>query len=166
MKSARQLLLNQGYDFETVGNGDKVISQYPVAGTALATGQKVYLLSEQTGNPSIPDLKGTSLRDALEILSLLKVGIQVSGEGYVTEQSVAQKNGKAEVTLTLKPNGQKDGAEASGDDAEASGGDGKGSAGAADNGSSASDDGAAAGPASGDSSVDKEAASAPVKTTN
>lgn len=166
MKSARQLLLNQGYDFESVGSGDKVISQYPVAGTALATGQKVYLLSEQTGNPSIPDLKGASLRDALEILSLLKVGIQVSGEGYVTEQSVAQKNGKAEVTLTLKPNEQKDGAEASGDDAEASGGDGKGSAGAADNGSSASDDGAAAGPASGDSSVDKEAASAPVTTTN
>ncbi|MNM14114.1 Penicillin-binding protein 2B [compost metagenome] len=166
MKSARQLLLNQGYDFETVGNGDKVISQYPVAGTALATGQKVYLLSEQTGNPSIPDLKGTSLRDALEILSLLKVGIQVSGEGYVTEQSVAQKNGKAEVTLTLKPNEQKDGAEASGDDAEASGGDGKGNEGAADNGSSATDDGAAAGPASGDSSVDKEAASAPVTTTN
>ncbi|AIQ64969.1 stage V sporulation protein D [Paenibacillus stellifer] len=166
MKSARQLLLNQGYDFETVGNGDKVISQYPVAGTALATGQKVYLLSEQTGNPSIPDLKGASLRDALEILSLLKVGIQVSGEGYVTEQSVAQKNGKAEVTLTLKPNEQKDGAEASGDDAEASGGEGKRSAGAADNGSSASDDGAAAGPASGDSSVDREAASAPVTTTN
>ncbi|WP_025691638.1 penicillin-binding transpeptidase domain-containing protein [Paenibacillus zanthoxyli] len=106
MKSAREQLMNQGYDFETVGDGASVASQYPSAGTALASGQKVYLLSEQGDKPTIPDLRGESLRDALEVLSLLKVGIQVSGEGYVTEQKESVNNGKTQVALTLKPNKQ------------------------------------------------------------
>lgn len=144
MRSAKQQLLNQGFDFETVGAGATVVSQYPPAGTPLTTGQKVYLLSEQGDKPSIPDLKGESLRDALEVLSLLKVGIQVSGEGYVVEQKESQNNGKTTVSLTLKPDkaegdqaaaGAQDGAPAqsadsgSGGDAEDSGSSG-GNAGA------------------------------------
>ncbi|AHV98385.1 penicillin-binding transpeptidase domain-containing protein [Paenibacillus sabinae] len=103
MKSAKELLINQGYDFETVGSGPSVVSQYPAAGTALTPGQKVYLLSEQGDKPKIPDLRGESLRDALEVLTLLKVGIQVEGEGYVTQQKESVNNGKTKVTVTLKP---------------------------------------------------------------
>ncbi|MFD1772959.1 penicillin-binding transpeptidase domain-containing protein [Paenibacillus rhizophilus] len=106
MKSAKELLIDQGFDFESVGGGPSVVSQYPAAGTALSSGQKVYLLSEQGDKPTIPDLRGESLRDALEVLTLLKVGIQVDGEGYVSKQQESVNNGKTKVTLTLKPDEQ------------------------------------------------------------
>ncbi|MEK4850611.1 penicillin-binding transpeptidase domain-containing protein [Paenibacillus sp. FSL H7-0756] len=103
VKAARQLLINQGFDFEAVGQGADVVSQYPEKGTALTAGQRIYLLSEQGENVTLPDLRGQSLRDALEILNLLKVGISVNGEGYVTEQTQTKNKGKTQVALTLSP---------------------------------------------------------------
>lgn len=103
MKEARELLLDQGYDFEVVGQGTSVVSQYPVAETTLTSGQRIYLLSEQGDQPTIPDLRGESLRDALEILSLLKVSISVEGEGYVLDQVEGVKDGKTHLTLKLEP---------------------------------------------------------------
>ncbi|MHA6530295.1 penicillin-binding transpeptidase domain-containing protein [Paenibacillus sp. BAC0078] len=103
MQAARQLLIDQGYDFEAVGEGTTVVSQYPEKGTLLASGQRIYLLGQQGDKPVIPDLRGQSLRDALEILSLLKVGIAIEGEGYVSQQTQGIKNGKTLVTLALKP---------------------------------------------------------------
>lgn len=103
VKEAREQLINGGFDFEAVGNGTTVVSQYPVKDTALATGQRIYLISQQGDKMVIPDLRGQSLRDALEILNLLKVGIVVDGEGYVSEQKENIKNGKTIVTLTLNP---------------------------------------------------------------
>lgn len=103
MKEARELLLNQGFDFVVVGNEATVESQYPEAGTKLATGQRIYLLSEQGDQPTIPDLRGESLRDALEVLSLLKIGIAVEGEGYVVDQVEEVKDGKTHLTLKLEP---------------------------------------------------------------
>lgn len=103
MKQAKELLLAGGFDFESVGEGTSVVSQYPAAKSTLASGQRIYLLSQQGNKPTIPNLSGQSLRDALEILSLLKVGITVEGEGYVTEQDVGTKDGKTVVTLKLKP---------------------------------------------------------------
>ncbi|KWX86339.1 hypothetical protein AMQ83_19475, partial [Paenibacillus riograndensis] len=80
-----------------------VVRKYPGTGPPLASGQRIYLLSQQGDKPVIPDLKGQSLRDALEVLSLLKVGIAVEGEGYVSEQAQGLKNGKTLVTLKLNP---------------------------------------------------------------
>ncbi|MOA59815.1 hypothetical protein D3C78_1845230 [compost metagenome] len=48
-------------------------------------------------------MQGESLRDALEVLSLLKVEIAVEGEGYVSEQIEGTQNGKPLLTLKLKP---------------------------------------------------------------
>lgn len=103
MKEARELLLDQGYDFEVVGGGASVVSQYPEVGVKLATGQRIYVLSEQGDQPTIPDLRGESLRDALEVLSLLKIGISVEGEGYVLDQIEEMKDGKTHLTLKLEP---------------------------------------------------------------
>lgn len=103
MQEARKFLIDQGFDFETVGSGSSVVSQYPEAETLLAAGQRIYLLSQKSDQASIPDLKGQSLRDALEVLNLLKVGISVDGEGYVTEQTESTSNGKKLVQLKLSP---------------------------------------------------------------
>ncbi|WP_410514516.1 penicillin-binding transpeptidase domain-containing protein [Paenibacillus sp. BR2-3] len=103
MKEAREQLLDEGFDFEGVGEGASVISQYPKAGTVLSSGQRIYLISQQGAGKAVPDLRGESLRDALEILSLLKVDIGVEGEGYVSEQTESTENGKTLVALKLKP---------------------------------------------------------------
>ncbi|MFF2016615.1 penicillin-binding transpeptidase domain-containing protein [Paenibacillus sp. NPDC058177] len=105
VQTARKLLMDQGFDFETVGGGSEVVSQYPEAGTLLASGQKIYLLSQQDDQASIPDLRGQSLRDALEVLNLLKVKISVEGEGYITGQTESTQNGKRLVQLKLSPMG-------------------------------------------------------------
>lgn len=103
VQAARKMLIDQGFDFETVGGGSNVVSQYPEAGTLLASGQRIYLLSQQGDQASIPDLRGQSLRDALEVFNLLKVKISVEGEGYITEQTESTQNGKRLVQLKLSP---------------------------------------------------------------
>ncbi|MEK5643324.1 stage V sporulation protein D [Paenibacillus rhizosphaerae] len=103
VKDAKHKLLNAGIDFETIGKGASVIRQFPAAGTPMSPGQRIYLLTEETDKMTVPDLKGESLRDALDILTLLKCSVTVQGEGYVSEQLVTDKNGKRSVQLTLKP---------------------------------------------------------------
>lgn len=102
VKEAKSQLLNSGIDFETLGNGTSVIKQFPAKGTPMSPGQRIYLLSEAVNKMAVPDLKGESLRDALDILTLMKCSVTVQGEGYVTDQIVTDKNGKRSVQLTLQ----------------------------------------------------------------
>lgn len=101
-KEARSLLLDQGIAYETLGKGSEVVKQYPESGTALQPGQRVYLLTEDSDTMEVPDLTGESLRDALEVLTLLKVGVKVEGEGFVSEQKVEVSGEQRTVVLTLK----------------------------------------------------------------
>lgn len=50
----------------------------------------------------IPNLEGESLRDAMEVLTLMKVKVNVQGEGFVASQLEAKENGQRIVQLTLK----------------------------------------------------------------
>ncbi|KOP64170.1 stage V sporulation protein D [Bacillus sp. FJAT-18019] len=95
-------LLNEGMTFETLGSGSTVKQQYPPAGAAMSAGQNIYLLTEDNASMGIPHLEGESLRDAMEVLTLMKVKVTVQGEGYVTEQLETSKNGQRTVHLTLK----------------------------------------------------------------
>ncbi|OAB33911.1 penicillin-binding transpeptidase domain-containing protein [Paenibacillus glacialis] len=103
IESARKELLNTGIAYETLGTGNKVIRQYPAKGSIMNAGQRVYLLSEESKTMAIPDLKGESLLDALQVLTLMELTVNVEGEGYVTEQKVVEDQGKRNVQLTLKP---------------------------------------------------------------
>lgn len=95
-------LLAEGFPFETLGKGSTVKKQYPPAGSSMGAGQRIYLLTEDDAKMKIPDLKGESLRDAMEVLTLMKVRASVQGEGYVAEQKEATENGRRVVYLTLK----------------------------------------------------------------
>ncbi|MFE6077123.1 penicillin-binding transpeptidase domain-containing protein [Paenibacillus sp. NPDC057886] len=101
-KQARSQLLNAGIAYETLGQGENVIRQYPVAGAAMNPGQRVYLLTEESSKMKIPDLTGESLRDALEVLSLMKVGVTVKGEGYVVKQTEQVAGEQRTVELVLQ----------------------------------------------------------------
>jgi penicillin-binding protein 2B len=101
-KQARSQLLNAGIAYETLGQGENVIRQYPVAGAAMNPGQRIYLLTEESSKMKIPDLTGESLRDALEVLSLMKVGVTVKGEGYVVKQTEQVSGEQRTVELSLQ----------------------------------------------------------------
>ncbi|WP_051330697.1 penicillin-binding transpeptidase domain-containing protein [Aneurinibacillus terranovensis] len=78
-----------GLTIETLGNGPTVVGQYPKEGEELSKGDKVYLLTSK-GAVKIPDLTGKTLRDVMEISSLIGVTVSgVQGEGYVVSQNPA-----------------------------------------------------------------------------
>ncbi|AWB45370.1 stage V sporulation protein D [Paenibacillus sp. CAA11] len=104
LKEASSRLRNQGLAYETLGKGDKVVSQYPKEGSDMTVGQQIYLLTEEGKKMQVPDLTGQSLRDAVEILNLMQVKVTASGEGYVISQKATQnKDGTRTVALTLEP---------------------------------------------------------------
>ncbi|CAM4332767.1 penicillin-binding transpeptidase domain-containing protein [Paenibacillus macerans] len=125
VQKAKDTLAAGGISYATLGSGTEIISQYPKAGSVLKTGQFVYLLTEEGANMKIPNLQGESLRDAMELLSVLQVPVTAKGEGYVASQKVVEENGTRRVVLTLEPpvteeetNGKAaDGSEADGDKA-------------------------------------------------
>ncbi|AZK46883.1 penicillin-binding transpeptidase domain-containing protein [Paenibacillus lentus] len=103
VQQAKDLLASKGISYATLGNGSKVVSQFPKVGTYMKTGQHMYILTEEGQNLNIPNLKGQSLRDAMELLSVLQVSVKTVGEGYVVDQQVAQVQGQRQVTLVLEP---------------------------------------------------------------
>ena len=70
-----------------IGNGDKVISQYPNANEKLTSNSKVFLITNDN-NLTLPDLTGLSRKQAEELLKLLDITPTLEGSGYVVEQSV------------------------------------------------------------------------------
>ncbi|MGC6587388.1 penicillin-binding transpeptidase domain-containing protein [Paenibacillus sp. Dod16] len=102
LSDVKAKLLKDGVAFETLGNGNTVKEQYPPANAIISAGQRIYLLTEDSPTMKIPNLEGESLRDAMEVLTLMKVKVNVQGEGYVVSQLEAKENGQRIVQLTLK----------------------------------------------------------------
>lgn len=103
LHNAQQKLTAQEIGFERVGVGTKVKYQYPEAGESLAAGQRIYLFMDEPEKVPLPDFKDKSLRDVIEITTLLGWKVQHEGEGYVTEQQERSKDGSRVVYIKLKP---------------------------------------------------------------
>lgn len=103
LEDVKTKLLAEGFAYEILGKGKILKKQYPPPQTPIAADQRVYLLTEDEKNMKIPDLRGESLRDAMEILTLMKVKVMVNGEGYVAEQKETTEKGVKVIYLTLKP---------------------------------------------------------------
>lgn len=104
---AAAIIHKGGLEDETFGSGSNVVKQFPEQGTEMASGERIYLLAGKPENVPFPSLKGISLRDAMGICSLFDADCTISGEGYVTDQQVSMKQGRASVHLELQPwNGQ------------------------------------------------------------
>ncbi|MDP4096941.1 penicillin-binding transpeptidase domain-containing protein [Paenibacillus sp. P96] len=102
-KDAQNALLERGTAYVTLGKGSKIVSTYPAANSPMMSGQRMYLITEDSATMNIPDLRGLSLRDSMELLTLLKVGIQIEGEGYVYSQKIQKQGDKRVAYLQLQP---------------------------------------------------------------
>jgi penicillin-binding protein 2B len=103
LDAAKDTAKQFGVKAETLGKGPKVLGQFPKAGTEIGPSQRIYLVMQQMEEVSLPNLTGKSLRDAMEVCSFLHANCQVSGQGYVTDQSVSGEGENRVITLQLKP---------------------------------------------------------------
>ena len=88
-----------------LGDGDKVIKQYPISGSVITKLDKVFLLTNGK-NIKMPDVIGYSSRELSTLLSFLNISCQSDGEGYVISQSIKKGtvlNKKSKLKVTLKP---------------------------------------------------------------
>jgi penicillin-binding protein 2B len=100
VSQAQTQLKQRSFPVGVLGNGGKVLQQLPKEGSVLPATQQIYLLTD-TKPGNVPDLKGLSLRDALEMCSLLKVVCTVDGQGYVTSQKAVKVGGEWILQLKL-----------------------------------------------------------------
>ena len=88
-----------------LGDGNKVIKQYPAKGEKVTTNDTVYLVTNAT-TQTIPDVTGLSSKQAEDVLKLLGVTVTLDGTGYVTGQSIEKGTiftSDMNITLTLNP---------------------------------------------------------------
>jgi len=69
-----------------LGDGNKIIDQYPKAGEVLGKNDSLILVTE--GNYVMPNLTGYSKKNVSNVCSLLKLDCTLKGYGYVKNQSV------------------------------------------------------------------------------
>ena len=72
-----------------LGDGDKVIGQYPSTNTCVLNSNKVILLTNSK-EKNMPNLIGLSKKDAINVLDLLKVPYTIEGTGFVVGQEIPE----------------------------------------------------------------------------
>jgi penicillin-binding protein 2B len=102
LTSAKNKLNQIGLQAEAFGKGAKVVKQFPPAGTEISMSRIVYVTTDDKTD-TVPDFKGKSLRDTMEICALLNLQCKVNGEGYVTNQLVTGTGGQQSIKLELHP---------------------------------------------------------------
>lgn len=103
LAQAKATLTPNNIQYELIGNGKTVLQQIPAAGSVINPSQRVYLLTEQRDKLKVPNMTGLSLRDALEITTLLGIQLVPEGQGYVVSQKEETKNGKRTLKIVLAP---------------------------------------------------------------
>lgn len=105
LESVKTTLTSNGITYQVIGNGDKVIKQYPEKNDKITNKDTVYLITNDQ-NLTIPNVIGLSSKVANNLLNLLGVKVKLEGVGYVTSQSIAEATAITEgleITLTLSP---------------------------------------------------------------
>lgn len=80
-----------GLKVTILGDGNKIIRQYPSKGSVLYNLDNVFLLTDNYNNV-IPNLINLSYKEALNLLKLLDINYEINGTGYVYEQSIVPGN--------------------------------------------------------------------------
>ncbi|MGM0844502.1 MAG: penicillin-binding protein [Bacillota bacterium] len=84
---ARKQLEESGLQPIIVGNGSKVDKQSVSPGQELLQGERIVLRTD--GDPTIPDMKGWSVRDVLKVTKMANLKLNMVGTGYVTKQNIS-----------------------------------------------------------------------------
>ena len=83
----KKTLEDNKLDVLIIGDGEKIINQYPSNKTTVLKGDKVILLTNST-SIEMPNLNGFSRNEAIIILNMLNIKYKITGNGYVIDQSI------------------------------------------------------------------------------
>ncbi|MCG7409208.1 stage V sporulation protein D [Paenibacillus sp. ACRRX] len=93
-----------GANTQVLGVGSSIVSQHPQSGESYK-GDTIYLLTEQAADIRLPTMKGKSLRDVLQVCSVLDYQCKMEGEGYVVSQTEQSKDSGRNASFVLEPRG-------------------------------------------------------------
>lgn len=85
--SAEQSITNLGATAIIIGDGDKVVSQYPTYNTKVSQNTKIFLVTNST-NITLPDMTGWSRNEVLRFKDLANVNMEINGYGYVVSTNI------------------------------------------------------------------------------
>ena len=90
-----------------IGEGTKIIKQYPASNTKLNAGNKIFLVTNDTNNYKMLDIKGWSRNDVITYAKLVGIDVSFEGTGYVKsfnikKDTLLDANIKLEVVLEPK----------------------------------------------------------------
>lgn len=94
-------LKNHHLNVVVLGNGDKIIDQYPSSNRTVNENDKIFLLTNQY-DKTVPNLIGYSYKEVLNILNLMNISYTMEGTGYVYEQSLPEGSKALEDPLIIK----------------------------------------------------------------
>lgn len=70
-----------------IGNGDIIVKQYPINGDIILPNEKIFLITN-SNNIVMPDIKGYSRKELIELVKILGIKANINGYGYVINQSI------------------------------------------------------------------------------
>lgn len=85
---AKTDLTNKNLSYIVLGDGDKVIDQYPIKGSTVTIYDKVFVLTN-SNNIIMPNIMGWSSSDVTNLANILNITLEVDGYGFVISQSIA-----------------------------------------------------------------------------
>lgn len=83
----KQKLTEKNIEVILLGNGNKIINQYPSSNITLYNGDKIYLLTNNY-NKEMINFIDMSYKDTINILKLMNIEYELEGTGYVYEQNI------------------------------------------------------------------------------
>jgi cell division protein FtsI (penicillin-binding protein 3) len=95
VEAAKTMLASNGFETVLEGNGELVLRQSPTAGVRQPRGSSISLVTGgsqallPSGYAVVPNLRGLSIRRAMNRLSTLQLDVNVNGSGVVAAQSPA-----------------------------------------------------------------------------
>ena len=89
LEKVKTTLTNNGMNYQIIGNGTKVVKQYPAFKTTVTNKDKIYLITNDN-NYVIPNVVGLSSKEAKSLLEILGVKVKLEGSGYVKIQSISE----------------------------------------------------------------------------
>lgn len=111
VEDGQHRLKDLNLDYETIGEGEKIVDITPKPGYSVKEGTKVILYRGDSGQIDkqvlMPDLYGYSKQGAIEILESIGLKYKVEGEGLLVNQSVEvgkiiQRGDTVELTFSVK----------------------------------------------------------------
>lgn len=97
-------LEHQNINVIVIGDGEKIISQYPLINTTIVEGD-VVILKTNGSNIKMPSFKGLSKKESKILCEMLNINYKLDGSGYVFSQSIDEGTliDNQEIILKLKP---------------------------------------------------------------